>query len=564
MHYWTSYVVPKHLIAQYSRHSDYKDCDYAGHFELRSISSVRLSLLNEGYSLDEIEDDLESAAKMHSGNWGNPVASNWGDYKLYDSNFESFGYDDFMIPVIVFNWKDIELKKHKYTNTKGGTKKVDSVDANYTPDENEQKDIKKGYVSIKDTYIRVAKKATWVVDTDLIFDYGNCNFVPRPNKTDVDLDYHIFQIDGNSIVKQLKPILDQMQLAWLRYQNSVATALEPTTAIDMGMLANLYNGKNNADPLQLIKFMKDTGLLLHAQSQSGVYGGGATVPIQQLPGGMGTRLQEFITTLDALLRQIEVQTGLTELSGGTTPSNDTPVGLAEMSLQGTSFVLKPIVEAAMQIKEMSAPVLCKRILLAVNADKKISDSYASVIGESGIDMIKRSYKDKVELAFNFIAKPSVYEKQQFLQVVQDAYTSGKSGGDNGIFIDAYTRILEEMNAGGNLKKLYKILRSEVKRYERKRQENVERNTALQQQGNAQLAEAKAKEERDKIQGEYLKESALLEQKLEMERELEKEKARLAKDIGLFTQPKDPKGMQPEGQMPMQPDNVSLPNQQEVM
>ena len=98
--------------------------------------------------------------------------------------------------------------------------------------------------------------------TEICFDYGPVNMVPRPNMSKPKGTFHVEQLPQGGIIERLVPFLDQLQITWLKYQNSVAMMIERGYAVNVGMLMNITDGrKKKWDMLELLKMMRQTGIL---------------------------------------------------------------------------------------------------------------------------------------------------------------------------------------------------------------------------------------------------------------------------------------------------------------
>lgn len=479
---WESkYVNPGQYIGQYTPQNQYDYTEYAGHWELRTLAEL------VPYGLDK--EKLKA------------VAFNYRDYyastpsRLYgttDGRNVTGTLDNYLIPVIELQFLDSDIKKYKKRNLRRGDGfALEKVDATYSPNANEKKKIKQGYLSINQVSIQKTYKVSWIPGTDIIFDYGEVNFMNRPQKSEATTDYHVYQIPGQSITEQSIPILDQIQLSWLSYQNAVATSFEDITAIDVGMINNIKSGKRNMNPLEIMSFARKTGVLPFMQSYSGAYKGGAVSPIHNIPGGMGQRLNEFVAKMETFLSLLENITGVSQVAVGSQPDPKAPVGTTELAVQGTNTVLRPVVDGVLRMKELISPSLTQRIQLYLKEYKPARKVYGKVIGNDDIQKVVDAYGNGVELGFEYVAKPDQYEKSVYLNFLEVAAQNGRDNAKDGISIDSQTKAIQMLNGGENLKELWKYLRGEVRRYNKKRNQEAAENAQQQAQLTQQAAQAKA-------------------------------------------------------------------------
>ena len=503
------YIQPKYLVSQYSEKFDYGDSDFQGHFEKYTVSE----LLTHGFTKDE----LMEVAKSYCGYFDNPEAKLFEKYNVINTD-GSYGWYAFKVLVLEVQWKDVEEKRYVLKKNKNGHEKMEDVDFDYKV---KKRDKERGYERLESTKIRKTYKTSWVVNSDLQFDSGCVNFMRRPDNRRTDTDYNIRQIPGVSLTKQLIPILDQIQLLWVNYQNSWATAFDPIMAVDMSMLENIKSGGNKLDPMTVLGMAKQMGVLPFKPSIKGNWQGGATTPIQYIQGGMGTRLAEFVQSMEYMLKMIADFTGLTPQAMGSSVDPNNPVGTSEMAMAATSNILKPYLEQTMNLKQMSAKTLVRRTFLSIAKEEETAESYSKIIGKDGVDLVKDAVKKGVDIELRFQAKPDQIQKQKFEKALLIALDNGRNKTDNGIDPPTYNDFQMELEAGVNIKKLNKKLKFAMRRYNAEVERKTKENIMLQGQQNKELKQMEGQNEMGKIGAEGQRDSALNQQKADNDLKLKR-------------------------------------------
>jgi len=73
-------------------------------------------------------------------------------------------------------------------------------------------------------------------------------------------------------------------------------------------------------PAEIMKLWQQTGRLLYSYSAgTGLYTGGAALPITPIDGGMGERVKETMDTFNLLFSLLEKLTGINPVSLGASP-----------------------------------------------------------------------------------------------------------------------------------------------------------------------------------------------------------------------------------------------------
>ncbi len=518
------YVDPLSFVCQYSQTWEYEDSSFWGHFERRTI----IDLEAKGFSREE----LIKIAYRYDGKYGNQTypESRWRN--LITGGADDKFWMDFRVAVFNTEWVDIDYKKTStYTNGRGRTT-VRSM----APDFETVRTPKKKKGQISDVHVQKMYKATWIVGTKAIYDYGPVNFTDRPSKSQVRSSYSPVQITGRSMTSMLRPLLDMFQLTWMKWQDAIAKAFSSGYMVNVHMLENVYDGQNDLDIQKILKIFKRHKLLLYKYSVPGNYKGGAGTPIQPVQSTLGDDMNQYIMTIDTLLRMIEDITGLNPVSLGGTPRPDQAVGTTEAAIQAASNALKPLIRSTFKIKGRSAESICRRVPLACRYSKEIYDAYVKTLGESDMELIKAGAIDDCVYAFEFKEKPKDVQVQRMLQYVQSALELGRNGAKGGIELDVAMRIESMLLRGSNLEEIRLMLSYEIKKYN----ERLEMSTqaAMQQQGQinsqleAQKAQAKQTEQLTDIDGQIAVEREKGTQKkeqiiLEKNRDAEKSMMELA-------------------------------------
>jgi hypothetical protein len=111
-------------------------------------------------------------------------------------------------------------------------------------------------------------------------------------------------------------------------QNALAMSANSGVAVEYTSLMNMKLGGEKMEPLEILSIRRDTGDLIYKMTthmgKQNIPGG--MRPIQELTGGIGPQLQEFITLFDLNLNFIRQLTGINEIADATTPDPNQSVG----------------------------------------------------------------------------------------------------------------------------------------------------------------------------------------------------------------------------------------------
>ncbi|HOM03033.1 MAG TPA: hypothetical protein PLH43_09425 [Acetivibrio sp.] len=453
------YVDPVNLIIQYSRHWDHRNSEYAGEIISESISNLRK---NTNLS----EEQLRGIARAFNGVMGNPVINSWNTEDLLMSG-GTYIYDEFHIPVLDAEWFSI--------NSRYRTTRINERGEEFTYDSEWGKVYNKPNRKTEIHKYKTVYRCKWIIGTNFVYDFGIQYDIPRPGKKEVELSFKFYKISGRSMVSLAIPNLDQIQLTWLKLQNALAMSSNAGIAVEYTSLQNMKLGGEKMEPIDILALRRDTGDLIYKLTthtgRPNVPGG--MRPVQELQGGIGPQLNEFIQLFELNLNFIRELTGINQIADASTPDPNQSVGGSKLAVAQTIKALRPIYSGYIRLKELVCRSCAIRIQNIVGVDSEAYKIYIPAIGQGGVKLldfdsenIDADYHIKIE------AKPTEERKQIILQAAMNAMQPDRDG-YVGIQMEDFLLILR-MLEDGNLKfaEYYLSYRS---------QQNKERQLRLQRE-----------------------------------------------------------------------------------
>ena len=480
------YVDPLKLVMQYSRHWDHRNAEFAGELISETISNIRK---NTGLQ----EEQLKAVAQFYNGRNNNRTISSWDDDYLYDGDGNSL-YDDFHVDVFDCEWFSVNSEyRTKRTNERNETLEYDEKWGKVH-------DTEKKKTSVKD--IKVVYTGKWIVGTDYIYEFGLQYDVPRPGKKEVELSFKLYKLPGKSIVELSRPYIDQMCLVWYKLQNAIAMAANPGIAVEYTSLMNMKLGANKLEPLDILQIRRDTGDLIYkSTTHRGVPNmPGGVRPIQELTGGIGPQLNEYIALFELNLNFIRDLTGINKVADASTPDPNQSVGGSELAIAATNNALKPIYSGYIRIKEFVARSLAIRIQISLANNNNMYEGYIPVLGGVGVKLLTLS-ADVVDADWSIMiqAKPTAQRRQVLLQAAMEAMKRDKDGYSDLEYKDflIIERLLEEGN-----EKLAEMLLTYFSNKNKQMKLQIQReNMQLDAQNQQALSQQKIQGDMQKMQAE---------------------------------------------------------------
>jgi hypothetical protein len=425
------------------------------------------------------------------GMYGNPKDDWKSFYSKLDPSTKMFRYDGFKVPVFRACWIDTNTNKKLYYNSKYGRKSVIPLKYNTQVKPLSEDQMKAGASQeIKDIFVRQPYECYWVIGSEYVYDFGAIKMASRKTLSKPQLPFHVEQLLQPSIIDRLIPILDQITLNFLRYQNSLAMMFERGYAVNISMLANVNMGGGKMKVSEVIKLAKQTGFWLYQYSPgTGLYTGGAATPVTPIDGGMGKRVEETMATMEMWMKQIENLTGINPVSLGGTPDPSAPVATTQAALQATSNVLKPIVDACFEIKQDTGSCMMRRIQVGIRNNDKIRKAYSGVISPNDMDALLQMESEGVQYGLSLRARPDRNAKAKFENWIALALQNVREQRP-GIELPDAIYFTSQLDRGVDLNDLEDQLRYFIAKYKEEAEENSNRAMETQAQMNAQNEQVK--------------------------------------------------------------------------
>lgn len=492
--------IPENMVIDFTQYNDFRNSRHAG-----EIIMVRLDELMEMAGEQFTEEEYQDIAKKFANQYGNPAWNNtWG---LPGYGRDRVFYATYRIPVMDYAmFSDAYLYSVEEKTTGTGKRITARIKDSDMKGRSDEKVKQRGMRS------QIILEGKWIVGTNYMFDWGMMKDMYRKSAKklgETKLPFTLYApgiLDGTnkSMVERVKPLADEFQILWLKYQQLVMAArppgvfanLDALTAIPSAMQSGTYS------LLDILDVFNKTGNLFYRTIDE------AGNPIQATPitpqdigfsKDINTTLALMKNVILSLIREL---TGVNEMVDASTPDPDMLVGNARIAVSGTNNAIQPIWSALKYIREELAKKLCGRLQsIARNGD---IDMYDSSLGSASVSII-RITADMSMNEFGFLIEdhPTDEEAMFIEQQTANALAAG-------------TILLEDANkirGIPNLKLRANYLAMATKRRTAEKQAQTIEQMQAQAQANAQstmaatqsemqLMQAKAQARIEELKAEY--------------------------------------------------------------
>lgn len=483
----------RNIITNYCRYPDFRDLLYAGEVVEMTFHQFKEEA-GDQFTAGEYEDIYNNAREKYN---------NVGAYPAYGSN----GHDKAKVWVLDMEWFTTdEMYFESRVDSRG------NLIYKRAPYDKVRKSTRE-YKSRCDTMVY---KGKWIVGSDYIYDYGKQYHIKRaPNKTGMaQLNYHIeavnlHNMECKGIMEDLIPIADQIQIAWLKWQNIQNTLLPYLIEVDLDSLEDVAIGKagETMNAKEVLDMAFQNGILVTRRRDIAERNINYKA-VEFIETNYGVAVQEAWNNLVRVIQMVNEIIGLNAFTDASTPDPKSLTNPALLAAEGTNNALYDITVAERRLMNKMANAMVKRMQQAVHEGKV--DGWIPAVGTGTVKFIQLSPKLELhEIGIFLEDKPDTQKRQLLMQEIMRYKAEG--------LLDPTDAIMVESEP--NLKRAEKILAYRI----RKRKEQQQKEAIQMQQVNAQVqvqsAQAASEMKKSEMQMEYQLKAELLKMEKEYDMQL---------------------------------------------
>jgi len=463
------YCDPAKMVWSYTEDPNFEDVYYVG-----EVKSITIPELKKQYP--HISDqELDRISKR--GNRGDVVG--WNDY------------DENTVQVLYFEYKTYMNQVFKLKRTSNGLEKaILKTDAFNPPPSDSFDKVSRS--------IEVLFQGAKILGYDEMLEWKLCENMTRPKSdtTRIVMNYAItaprmYKGRIESTVSKITGFADMINITNLKMQQVISKLVPDGVYLDIDGLAEVDLGNGtNYNPQEALNMYFQTGSILgRSLTQEGDMNRGK-VPIQELNSSNGqAKLGALINTYQYYLQMIRDVTGLNEARDGSSPMEDSLVGLQKLAANASNVATRHILQSSLYLIARA----CENVSL------RIADSIEFALTKNSLqNSISAFNVGTLEEIMNLpLHDFGIYlelepEDEEKAQLEQNIQVSLKTGG-----IDIEDAIdIRQIN---NIKLANEILKQKRAKKVEMEQQRQQQMYQVQAQSNAQAAEQAALAETQKQQ-----------------------------------------------------------------
>lgn len=242
--------------------------------------------------------------------------------------------------------------------------------------------------------VKVVYKASWVVDTEYMHDYGIKENQNRKLSswwnTDLDLyilawNFHRMQFTG--ITERLIPFEDRACMLWYNLQNLSNKLIPYLINIDISTIeaTNFGKGGKAQKPSEVIDFIFSNYVALY-RSTDLTSRNPSYKPVSIEATGELAAFGMLYDQLQATLAMMQQVSGLNELTDSSTPPERTAIPVAEAAVQSTNNAIYLVSNAYKDVMRRLCDGIIQKIQIAVKLGKV--EGYAKALGSNTVQFFQ--------------------------------------------------------------------------------------------------------------------------------------------------------------------------------
>lgn len=469
------YVDPANVIHSYTEDPMMRDLVYAA--EVREMSILDLKRMAK----DMTEDQWYEVAQSYKGKFGNDAARISQTWYDNNSGQAGYGYDEFRVKVLDFEFIGLDKKMYEQKSSKYGNVGFYPKPDGYEMPTQSVFDREPFYMDYMCLYGGI-----FVEGCDMLVNYGKKHNQPR-NIHDISrttLSYSIVSTNfrkmmPKSMVSGIVGFADQLQITHLKIQQAIAKAKPDGIMIDIEGLENVTLGSGGElSPLDLQDIYEQTGVMYYRSKNP--EGGFQNPPIREINNTI-RNINELIALYNHYLGMIRDATGINEVMDGSSPKGDALVGVREQQMAAANNAIYDITHSSLVLfKKVCEDVIkCVQILPQGSVLYRV---YQKAIGKESMKVIK-SFEDLPMFNFGVMVSTEMDDSDRLYleQNIQQSLAQKEIDLEDAIAI----RRLKDVDQAERL-----LVVRRQKRMKRQ-QEEAQKNVDYQVQAHQAAAQAKA-------------------------------------------------------------------------
>jgi hypothetical protein len=383
-----SVVDPRDLLVGFSTTEDARDVSEIGKYRMATINDIRQEDKEGVLS----QDDLKFIEKFCTGKYGNEN-SGVNYYSVFGQTDDLYGRYRCLVLDLYFYSYDEEVKVAK--KDKNGNPRVLPKQHSYYKGKETEYESKYPDKRLYRTCTQNVYKASWLVGTDYIWNFGLVKNIARPSADIFQATLPISLIcplikNGRtvSIIEEMIAVTERANRFWTKMEESLATARPNGFQLDvpamMAAISGLADQGYTFD--KVLKMAMEENIVLTDNKSLGGVANGAK-PFVELYGGLGPDFGQYYEGLMGCIQLLQEISGFSGAATGA-PAKYTGKKVAELAIASADYSIKHLFRAKKTLYENVMQSMTRLLLDSIMyGDSEVLRKY---IGNNAFEFIKQN------------------------------------------------------------------------------------------------------------------------------------------------------------------------------
>ena len=451
---------PSDMIVPPTDKEDFSDINFCGQIMRPTIAQFRKMA---GASMPEhlIKEIVDKHSTVDPGSYY---------FRRFDYPYEGY-QDQARIEVMRYNYVSYNEMVHVKKTDNFGNRRLQEKEFNYGRTAEQRENFVKKYGSSRELMRNgyyTLYEGFWVTGSDQVFRHGAAKHQQRSRGSlaETAMNYKFFapNIKNNRVVstmKQMIPVLDELQAFHIKKQHTVASAIPAGVSIDLTAIRNAqlkWNNKDMSDQ-DKINFLFQTGVFVH-ESGDRFVAGSSYSPIKEFKTNQLNEINTYLALIQSSLMELDEIIGYNKVTTASTLRPDTLKGTAEVQERQTEVALDYLYRADRELSLEAVKTI--GILTHQSVLSRTDGYYERIIGSHGVKAIRQS--PFYDFGYELEMRPMAQEWLQMYQEAMDAVSKGHIGYDD----------LLDLRSMKNLKEASLVFKQRIRRYKKEASEAEDR------------------------------------------------------------------------------------------
>jgi hypothetical protein len=482
-----SVVDPRDLLVGFSTTEDGRDVSEIGKYRMATINDIR----QEDKRGDLSPEDLKAIESFCMGKYGNDhyltSQSVFGNYDNLYSKYRCLVVD------LYFYSYDEEVKVSK--KDKNGNLRVQPKHFGYYSGEDPAftpETFKKNHPdkTLYRTCTQNIYKASWVVGTNFIWNYGLVENIARPSTDIFRAELPISLIcplikNGRtvSVIEEMIAVAERANRFWVKMEESLAVARPNGFILDVPAFMAAASGlaELGYTTEQLMKMAIEQNILLVDHKAMGGVSAGAK-PFTELYGGLGPDFAQYYEGLRGCIELLQEISGFSGAATGT-PDKYTGKKVAELAVSSADYSIKHLFRAKKTLYENVMKTSSRLLLDSITyGDSEVLREY---IGDNAFEFIKQN-ANAYECTLMIEFRASKEDWQHVYDAASIALKVPLEQG--GIAYPDYIKVVESETIEEAEQLLRLLYNRNIRKYRQDKQKDIESNGEQQRMSAEQASQ----------------------------------------------------------------------------